>query len=460
MKTKCRVLLLTVMLFALRGIASTQPVSRPSLSCSPAPCLLPNVQASQGKQPVDTAAIAVNPAEHNQLAIAANDYNCGTYIGLLSSSDGGSTWAHACMPSQGGNVGLGNPSIAYDAGGTLYATAQENQDIGSNVGSVAISTSFDNGMTWGTPVNVISHVLGYAAQGGWVGVDTSPNSPFKNTIYVSSNQTGNNGNSQTWISHSRDGGLTWTSIAVDTVQFIPQLDVSFAPLVLGPDGTVYMAWQRCSEMGSHHTDCAGAVASILLSKSTDGGNTWSSPVTVAQPLLAPNPNGCCFFGQLPNTIEEIYDTPMITVSGSGTAAKVYVAFYNFNNSQMQVEVATSIDGGNTFGAPVRVSGSNSGDQFFPAISVTNKVVVTWLDRRNDPNNIKYQPFVATSGDGGLTFSTGHALSTTLSDPNNDGFSGFFMGYYRAQVPVGRAFYANWMDTRTGKAQVELGGVQF
>ena len=80
---------------------------------------------------------------------------------------------------------------------------------------------------------------------------------------------------------------------------------------------------------------------------------------------------------------------------------------------MQVEVATSTDGGNTFGAPVRVSTSNLGDQFCPWTSTAEDgtLVVTWMDRRNDPANAKYQPFFATSKDG-LTFSHERSLSRT------------------------------------------------
>jgi hypothetical protein len=128
---------------------------------------------------------------------------------------------------------------------------------------------------------------------------------------------------------------------------------------------------------------------------------------------------------------------------------------------MQVEVATSTDGGNTFGAPVRVSNSNSGDEFFPWISVAGDgtLGVTWLDRRNDPANVKYQPYFATSTDG-ATFSPSRPLSTTLSDPNNDGSYGAYMGDYRTHVWVGNAIYAGWMDTRTGISRIELGGVQF
>jgi hypothetical protein len=45
------------------------------------------------------------------------------------------------------------------------------------------------------------------------------------------------------------------------------------------------------------------------------------------------------------------------------------------------------------------------DPFFPSLSVspTGLVGVSWLDRRNDPADVKYQAFAAISTDGGQTF---------------------------------------------------------
>ena len=195
---------------------------------------------------------------------------------------------------------------------------------------------------------------------------------------------------------------------------------------------------------------------ILLSKSTDGGNTWSPPSIVAHTTLSPT-FGCAFgYGCLPNTLWGVTNTPVNAVFGSGPSAKVYVVFYNWTGTQMQIEVVTSSDGGTTFGPATRVSASDLGDQFNPWISLSagGTLAVTWQDRRNDPANVKYQPFFATSQDG-LHFSPSRFLSTTLSDPITGGSAG-------AQVNawVGTTIYAGWVDTRSGQPRTELGGVRF
>ncbi len=74
----------------LNSQASGSVIS-PALSCKPAPCALPNVQASEGGQPVNDDPIAINPANHKNLLTGGNDYNCASLQGFYASSDGGTT---------------------------------------------------------------------------------------------------------------------------------------------------------------------------------------------------------------------------------------------------------------------------------------------------------------------------------------------------------------------------------
>ena len=51
-----------------------------ALNCKPAPCTLPNVQASEGGQPVDETPISVDPNNAKHVLTAGNDYNCGSSL--------------------------------------------------------------------------------------------------------------------------------------------------------------------------------------------------------------------------------------------------------------------------------------------------------------------------------------------------------------------------------------------
>ena len=48
----------------------------------------------------------------------------------------------------------------------------------------------------------------------------------------------------------------------------------------------------------------------------------------------------------------------------------------------------------------------------------------------------------------------------MSNPNNDGFGGAFMGDYTGNIWTGTTLHASYMDTRTNVCQDEGTGVTF
>ena len=424
------------------------------LTCSPAPCLFTPVRASNnGSSIANEHALAVNPTNGQQLASGANDYNCGNIQGFYTTNDGGTTWGHACSPGSGGE---GDVVVGYDRLGNTFAAAIQS-------GSFKAFTSTDNGAHWSAPITVTGPLLGYLADKPWMEVDTHTTSPFVNNIYVSGTQFAFSSNSEISVSVSSDHGATWTTKAIDTQQHFPTAVDQFSDIAIGDDGTVYVNWIRCPANGPSG-DCGGTTASIMFSKSSDGGATWSTAAVAATTKLAPDPNFCCFYGMLPNTSERVSDIPANAAKGSGSTASVYATYYNWTGTMLQTMLVSSTDGGTTWGTPKIVdSSSTKGDQFFPWVNLSangGKIGVTWLDRRGDPSNVKYQPFFSTSSNGGSSFSKSHALSSALSNPLQDGFGGGFMGDYRTHVFNGKAINAVWMDTTftNTNCQDAFGGV--
>lgn len=438
-------LFLSLMLFtpalSAQSTGNAGNSSPQNLSCSPAPCVLPNVRLP-GRNAGNSSLIVVNPNDASQILVGVEDFTCTSMVGFHSSGDAGTTWTHTCIPMVDG---VGGTVAGYDLHNTAYGGGIQ------DVISVVLRSSTDNGIHWGA--TKIADVDEAGISLAWLAVDDSVRSPFANTLYIL-DVHGTGG--QVHVSHSSDGGQHWTGRAVDQSPY-PAVDV-YTHISLGDDGAVYVTWLRCKLDGPNH-DCGETKVPILLSKSIDGGNSWSPPTIVAHTTLTPT-FGCAFgYGCLPNTQSGVSNIPVSAIFGSGPTAKVYVVFYTWTGTQMQIEVTTSSDGGSTFGLPARVSTSALGDEFLAwiSLSASGTVGVTWLDRRNDPGNLKYQPFFATSRDG-LHFSPSRSLSTALSDPSNVGFLEDYQ--FRTHLWVGNAIYASWMDTRSGVERIELGGVQF
>jgi len=404
--------------------AETLNPTHPKLTCTPAPCVLPPTQASEGGNIVTDSPIVTNPLNENQLLLGSFDGNCPG-LGFHLSRDGGSTWTVAnCMPDiytkQHVYQPEFDPLVGYDRHGNAYA-AGEYFDTGRyGYGFVAVQESTD-GTHWSKPVVALREQGHAFAADTWLTVDTNPGSPYVDSVYASgvmvvgSRQAKN----QVLVSHSTDGGKTWAQSALDSVQTYPEED-TFTRMAVGSDGTVYVTWLHCR--GKKGGDGSGLCPTVhmMFSKSSDGGGTWTPPQRMATVKMP-------HYWWLPNTQPGIGvdNYPVIVADNSSGqyAGNLYVAMYTWTGTYLRVQVIRSTDGGNTWSTPVPLAPkTDTHDQFFPAISVssTGVVGVSWLDRRNDPNNVNYQAFAAFSDDGGQSFQRNWQLTQAFSNPDTNG----------------------------------------
>jgi Neuraminidase (sialidase) len=283
--------------------------------------------------------------------------------------------------------------------------------------------------------------------------DTSSASQRVNSLYVSGVMWTHSGHqNQVMVSHSTDGGVTWAQAVAEPVQTYPRQDF-FTRMVVGKDGAVFLTWMRCT--GTNDEICGSNIAHMMFSKSGDGGNTWSAPRLMATVTMN---------WELPNSNQvRVYNYPVVAVDNSNGphTGRLYAAMNTWTGHYLRVQVIRSTDGGATWSKPVPVAPtSDTHDQFFPALSVSPKglVGVSWLDRRNDPNNIDYQAFAAISTDGGQTFPNTQ-LTQAFSNPDTDGDNGW-MGDYTGNTWAGPDFIAAWMDSSNGiDMQEVVGGVR-
>lgn len=412
----------------------------------PSLTVLPNVQASTGSQPSNEVPITGNTANTMQLESGSNDYDCSSLQGFYNSDDGGSTWRQHCMPVVH-DGGCGDPAVGYDSTGKAYIMGI---DCGFSTGDLVFQTSTDNGLTWSAAKVGVTSLLGGLTDKEWLEVDTSATSPFKDCVYVSWTDFDTSfTKTRASVAHTCNGGTSWTRVAVDVTQTVPKID-QFTDLAIGPNGTVYLTWMYCKTAGPAG-DCGDTDVDLKLSKSTDGGNTWSAPAVIGTAHNSPDTSGC-YYGCFPGTAERSANIPVIDINDA--TGSLHVVYYTYAAGKARAKYIRSTDGGTTWSAPIEPL-PPAGNQGWAWLSANgSNIGITLMHSKAAPNYIEV---TAISTDDGLTFSMKAKLVTTKSSFSNDGFGGTFIGDYTGNFWVGTTLHASWPDTRTGHSEDETGG---
>ncbi|MDT7572412.1 MAG: hypothetical protein QOE05_2586 [Actinomycetota bacterium] len=224
-----------------------------------------------------------------------------SYLALACSvmaytDDGGESWqqSEGCGPGAAvdhQSVGAGALHAPLTAGptgyeGAVYYCAQDAYN-----GMCAVS--LDGGVTFGpgvpvanTPANKVGDPLGgscSALHGHLkVGPDGTAYLPLKGCDGIPTLNNATNSEffgGRPSLTVSEDNGATWT------VRFGPEgshnPDESDPDVVVGPEGTLYFAWQD----GTNPSDAVGGdETAVKVATSTDGGKTWSEITDLSTPL--------------------------------------------------------------------------------------------------------------------------------------------------------------------------------
>lgn len=153
------------------------------------------------------------------------------------------------------------------------------------------------------------------------------------------------------------------------------------------------------------------------------------------------------------------DEMVLTYRLSGSFYSTWTAFST--PERQNVWLMTSYDAGTSWQPPVRVNDTFKGDHFDPWMCVDPKgrVHVSWLDRRDDINNLLYHTYYAISSDAGQSFSTNQRISTIASNPklaarrdidyNTGQIISGFIGDYIGLACSSEAVHPAWPDMRDG-----------
>jgi hypothetical protein len=277
------------------------------------------------------------------------------FLTVSYSDNNGVTWSNPVVAVDGSGFNFNDhEEIAVDSNpaspffGRVYLAWTDFRSIPSTSEPAEVAYSADGGATW-SPPNQLSPAYNNSAKGGRQDayVATGPDG----TAYVFEDQ-----GPAMVVWKSTDGGVTWTHAQTiapftnlsDPIPGANFRDASYPSAAVDQsNGTVYVVW----------ADAAGGVGRILVSKSTDKGATWSSPLAVSSTR-----DGYAFFQGLDVAPNGRVDIAYQSLKARSTST------YGTGNATVASYYVSSTNGGASFSKPVRVSAFSD-----PAASAQNNL---------------------------------------------------------------------------------------
>lgn len=404
-----------------------------------------NVDVSNELGPQSETSIAINPSNPNQIVAGSNEIFRLPMRGYFS-SDGGATWGGVDLPlpppTQTHGVDFGSdPGVAWDTLGNVYysyiVVFFSHGFVGVVGTEMAVARSSDGGMTWTATYFSFQTGGSHFNDKPMITVDTNPSSPFLNRVYVAWDAASGAGGIQ--VSSSSDHGA---SFSAPVSAGIPK-GIGADPFV-GPDGTLYVAWQDWHD----HLE--------LVSRSTDGGATFGAPAVISPTLAA-------FDVGIPAMAVRhalIYPACAADTSAGPNRGTLYCSWTDETPSNgMDVFVARSTDRGATWSTAVRVNDDPTGvvnDQFNQWLAVDpsdGSVSVSFYDTRNDATHVSTDVYYARSTDGGSTFAANVKVTSATTNEAAAGADPFGNQYgdYEGIAAMNGMVHPIWTDRRASLA---------
>lgn len=490
----------------------------------------------QGRgQAEHSVSIATDPMNTNHVLVSYNDFRRGDSECYASwSVDGTRTFNDTTIPMSftRGQPAFGAPreywttggqtSVAFDTRGNSFLACQtfnrgiiisQNPDRSSAIYVYRSSANF--GASWNFPGRPVTESNDVAGTGTapfedkpYLTVDNIVGSPFQDRIFVTWTEFASTGSAYIWEAYSSDAGEHFstrhlvsatTPLCVNTfgagVEQGNCNENQFSQPFTGKDGALYVVFSNFNNATKGGLDNR---TQVLLAKSTDGGNTFSVPVKVADYYDPPDcatyqggrdPGRACVpeKGSTTNSVFRAVNYPSGAVNPTN-ASQVVVTFGSYinvhsnesngcspngispsgNNLYIGVKtpgacnndilVSVSNDGGATFTGTTTdpralttatpQSGQATTDQFWQweAFTSTAKFAVSYYDRQYGTDETTGSSDISLSGSTDLaTFHV--ALVTSSSMPPPTEFGGVLYGDYSGLTASGNANPA-WMDTRS------------
>lgn len=403
------VIWLGVALVALSPVATAQKVTEHAVvsgSTKPAPPIVvgPNVQASKafGDKPHGEIHLAANPRNPFNLVGGSmvwfeetNTHNVIAY----ASFDGGKTWSPTLKFDDG--LSHSDPAVGFDANGTAYfLQITHPTGIGEPKYFSHLYRSKDGGRTWLEPA--IMPML----DRHYVAVDDNPGK-YHGSVYINGLST-----RQVRVQRSRDRGATFDEGLQAAAAANNRRNAGTARMAVLSDSTLVVPF---ADMELPVPDVEGSPgrhnSALKVITSTDGGNTFSDPVTIAPIAIGHMgiSNSHHFNFAVDRSTGPFKDRLYVAWSDSYSGGG---QFSRTKSGGANILFSYSADKGKTWSKPILINDdrlpfnlSDAPVHFQPVIAVNKDGVVgvMYYDRRDSANKLDWTIRFSASLDGGETF---------------------------------------------------------
>jgi len=263
------------------------------------------------------------------------------------------------------------------------------------------------------------------------------------------------GNVKLYVAHSDDEGRTWSSAVQVSAgnNNLAQGERETGQIAVSSAGTVEAFWTENADSKGKYPDTQ------VVATSTDGGKTFSAPITIATltdyPLTGTPFDAVDLFNRVPGMSARVDCYPHPASDPSST--RVYAVWCDFAGGHGVVKAAVSTDGltWTQLGTIADVTGRNA---FFPAASVSPSGVVSvafdalTTPPANDPwqtGTQVYDVYYVQSTPSGA-FTAPIRVSSASSNPDGSSYNNLmeqFLGDYIQIVSGPASAYIVWTDSR-------------
>ena len=410
-----------------------------------------NVDISNELTAQSETSIAINPNSPSTIVAGSNEIFCLPMAAFASTGGGAAgTWTLSHLPlppplSMTGQDFGSDPGVAWDTLGNVYYSyivVFFNRSFHAITGTeMAVARSTDRGHTWTATFFNENVGTGKFNDKPMITVDTNPSSPHFNTVYVAwdnaSNKQGKSSNNDV-VLLSRSSDHGVTFST--PVQVSPSQGGQAG--VIGADPFVGLN----GTLFVAWTD--GINPAIRVATSTDGGQSFGPAHLIANTLavVQTTPPAQALRGAL------IY--PACAADSTGL---LYCSWTDANAAGFTRLFESRSHNGATWSAPRAIDDATANDQFNQWLTVdpkTNNVVLSWYDTRNESSRALTEVFFTESKDHGATFA---AASQVATSPTNETLTGADLGNQYGDYEGISAFNGVvqpvWTDRRASIAAV-------